>query len=151
MKGEKKFVILIGIILMATVLFEFAGFVSSPKQEVVFTTDQWKVSIIAEIADDPAERSQGLMHRTELCKKCGMLFIFDNEMVSFWMKNTYIPLDMIFVSEDMKIVKIHENVPPCEADPCPKYNSDGPIKYVIEVNAGFTEENGIEVGDSVLF
>ena len=151
MKGEKKFVILIGILLLITILLEFASFVSSPKQEVVFTTDQGKVSIIVEIADDPSERSQGLMDRTKLCEKCGMLFIFDQpQEVSFWMKNTLIPLDMIFVSEDMKIVKVHENVQPCESDPCPTYSSDESVKYVVETNADFVRENGIEVGNIIL-
>ena len=108
------------------------------------------IQLSAEIADNILEIQQGLMHRTNLCESCGMLFVFDEpNNVSFWMKNMLISLDMIFVSESGEIVKIHENVPPCEADPCPSYPSEEPVKYVLEVNAGFAEKNDVSVGDFV--
>ncbi|MFH1445544.1 MAG: DUF192 domain-containing protein [Nanoarchaeota archaeon] len=142
----KIYLIVIAIMVFLTAYALFFGV--NPSESTVIFSDGTKIT--AELADTPIERQQGLMFRKELCSDCGMLFIFDSEEpVSFWMKNTIIPLDMIFLSEDGKIVNMHENVQPCKADPCPKYSSVEPAKYVIEVNAGFVEANGIEVGDSV--
>ena len=63
------------------------------------------------------------------------------------MKNTLIPLDMIFVDSNSKIVDIIENVPPCERDECPTYPSKEPAQYVLEVNAGFIQDKGVKIGD----
>ena len=105
-----------------------------------------------EIADTNEERRVGLMNRESLEDNNGMLFIFDREgVLTFWMKNTLIPLDMIFVSEDKAIKHIERDVPPCLEDPCPLYSSKYPVKYVIEVNGGFTEAKGIEIGDTIDF
>jgi uncharacterized membrane protein (UPF0127 family) len=78
-----------------------------------------------------------------------MLFVFEDvKYLSFWMKNTYIPLDMIFVDKDLRIVDTKEDVQPClQEDICPSYPSKQPAKYVLEVNAGFIQQNGIRVGD----
>ena len=92
------------------------------------------------------------MFRESLPENSGMLFIFpDSSPRSFWMKNTLIPLDMIWIDESKKIVGITENVQPCKADPCPSYPSGKPVKYVLEVNAGFAERKGIKENDSVEF
>jgi len=104
--------------------------------------------IFIEIADDSNEQSKGLMHRTNLEWNNGMLFVFDDEEnQSFWMKNTFIPLDMIFIDEKFRVVDIEENVPPCVVQNCQSYVSNQPAKYVLEVNAGYTQANGIETGD----
>jgi uncharacterized membrane protein (UPF0127 family) len=66
------------------------------------------------------------------------------------MKNTLIPLDMIFVNGSSKIIEIKENVPPCVQDECPTYPSKEPAQYVLEVNAGFVQEKGIKVGDRLV-
>ncbi len=109
-----------------------------------------KVEIDIEIADDPKERSKGLMYRKSLPQNSGMLFIFENERnVSFWMKNTLIPLDMIFIAENGTITEIKQNIQPCESDPCESYPSNEPTKYVLEVNANFSKENNIQVGDKL--
>ena len=106
--------------------------------------------VYVEIADEPHELNQGLMFRENLELDRGMFFVFDDERtLSFWMKNTLIPLDMLFVDADFRIVDIKENVPPCKEDPCPSYPSKKPAKYVLEVNAGFTLKNDIKIDDQV--
>ena len=104
------------------------------------------VSFNLELAKTDEEKAKGLMFREYLPKRSGMLFIFeDTAPRSFWMKNTLIPLDMIFLDESMTVVEIKQKVPPCKADPCPSYPSK-PAKYVLEINAGIVEKNNINVG-----
>jgi len=101
---------------------------------------------VIEIADSPEERQTGLMHRDFLPQNAGMLFVFEDEAPrGFWMKNTLIQLDMIFLNADMTVVEIHENVSPCEEDPCPAYKSP-PAQYVLEINGGLAKKSGIAVG-----
>lgn len=105
-------------------------------------------AVVLEIADTPDERMTGLMHREELAEGCGMLFVFDEDkMQGFWMKNTQIPLDIIFIDEDATITKIFE-AEPCRQDPCATYNARG--KYVLEVNRGYSKAHNISVGDRVV-
>jgi len=104
-----------------------------------------------EVARTPNERVEGLMHRDSLSEDSGMLFVFgDVGKYSFWMKNTLIPLDMIWLDEDGRVVHV-EHAVPCEMDPCETYVSDVEAFYVLETNAGFVEEVEIRVGDLVLF
>ncbi|MBI2580845.1 DUF192 domain-containing protein [Candidatus Woesearchaeota archaeon] len=104
--------------------------------------------INAEVANNETEIETGLMFRKSLGENEGMLFIFPTTSVqNFWMKNTLIPLDIVFISEDFTVVKIHHAVP-CHADPCPLYNSGQPIRYVLEVNGNLTTAYGIQEGDS---
>ncbi len=110
------------------------------------------IPITVEIADTAEEQMIGLMYRESLAEKRGMLFIFPDEKERvFWMKNTLIPLDMIFIDKDGTIVDIKENVQPCTADPCGKYPSFAPALYVLEVNAGFVQSNGIQIGNIFSF
>lgn len=110
------------------------------------------VDLMAETARTPEERAYGLMFRTSLQNDRGMLFFFETEEpVSFWMKNTLIPLDMIFLDSDKKIIHIEKNAPPCKNNPCPVYPSILPAKYVLEVNGGWSEKNGVMVGDEFKF
>jgi hypothetical protein len=107
------------------------------------------VELSVELAKTPEEKQQGLMHRTSLAENHGMLFIFDSDAPrSFWMKNTLIPLDMIFIDSNMRVVEIKANIPPCKEDPCSTYTS-APAKYVLEINGGLAEKNGISVGSTV--
>lgn len=116
---------------------------------VEFLTENGPVRVYVEIADTPETRQQGLMFRESLEPDEGMLFIFDSEAEQvFWMKNTIIPLDMIFVNGSMEVVSIQEAVP-CREDPCTLYPSGKPAKYVVETNYGFSETNGIEEGTKV--
>lgn len=109
------------------------------------------IPVYVDVADDPQEHEKGLMYRKSMDQNSGMLFIFGgaNNDLSFWMKNTYIPLDMIFIGSDLRIVDIKEAVQPClqQQEPCPSYLSRQPAKYVLEVNAGFVQENKIKIGD----
>ena len=107
--------------------------------------------VFVEVPDDSEESMRGLMFRIHLPWNAGMLFPYSNEEPrTFWMKNTLIPLDMIFVDSSSKIVEIKENIPPCEQDECPTYPSVQPAQYVLEVNAGFVQEKGVEVGDRLV-
>ena len=106
-------------------------------------------SLDIEIADDDAKRERGLMYRRQMELSHGMLFIFEVESLqSFWMKNTYLPLDILYLNAQKKIVRIHENVATLNEMPIP---SDFPAKYVIEVNAGFCALYNIRVGDLMTF
>jgi uncharacterized membrane protein (UPF0127 family) len=108
--------------------------------------------VTAEIARTAEARSRGLMYRESLCGNCGMLFVFESSQKhSFWMKNTKIPLEMIFISENHTIVDIIENVPPCpmRALQCPSYTPSAPAYFVLEVNAGVAKENGLKRGDEL--
>ena len=105
--------------------------------------------IALELADTPEERANGLMHRKFLDEDAGMLFVFENVgKVSFWMKDTLIPLDMLFISEDLAVVGIVQ-AEPCVEDPCQSYSVMEEVKYVLEVNKGYSERHDIQVGDKV--
>lgn len=112
------------------------------------------LTLAVEIADTPAEREKGLMNRTSLASDHGMLFIFENDGIyPFWMKNTLIPLDMIWIDSNKKIVAIIENVPICPKTivNCPTYSPGTYARYVLEVNAGVVKQVGAKVGDAVVF
>ncbi len=100
-----------------------------------------------EIVETPKEMEQGLMYRKKMAPNQGMLFIYDRpQPISFWMKNTYLPLDMIFIDEDFKIVQISKDTVPYSEDPIICYT---PIMYVLEINAGISDMAGITVGSVV--
>jgi uncharacterized membrane protein (UPF0127 family) len=100
-----------------------------------------------EMAENDAERAKGLMFRKELPEGRGMLFDFQREQeVSFWMENTYIPLDMIFIRGDGRILRIVENTEPLSTRIIP---SGGPVRAVLEVIAGTARKLGIAPGDRV--
>ncbi|MBD3388085.1 MAG: DUF192 domain-containing protein [Candidatus Altiarchaeales archaeon] len=103
--------------------------------------------VSVEVADDDGERTAGLMHREGLPPDAGMLFVFEDEgMHSFWMKNTLMPLDMVWLDSDYRVVHVVSALP-CESDPCPTYSPPTPSRYVLEVNMGYAEQHGIRVGD----
>ena len=100
-----------------------------------------------ELAETRDKQSLGLMFRDSMPADHGMLFIFPNEAPrSFWMKNTLIPLDIIYFSEELKLVSV-ANAKPCRVEQCPPYPSKGPAKYVLELNSGRASELGLEAGD----
>ena len=117
--------------------------------QVLIDNGKSLIKVNVEIADDNNERMNGLMFRKNLDKNSGMLFVFDDEKnQTFWMKNTLIPLDIIFIGKDMKIVDI-KHATPCNEDPCKLYQSSKPAKYALEVNGNFTIKNGIKVDDKI--
>ncbi len=106
------------------------------------------VEITAEVADTPDTREKGLMFRKELDEKSGMLFVFEKErQVSFWMKNTYIPLSVAFINKKGVIKEIH-HLQPESLNPV---GSSYSVKYALEVNQGFFEKYHIRIGDQIEF
>ena len=116
---------------------------------VTFASGDNPRTIDVEIARSAYEHSKGLMDRTSMPHSQGMLFIFDDMSPrSFWMRNTRISLDIIFVDDKYKVVSIQKNAVPMSEESLP---SEGPAKYVVEVNAGFTDLYNIRPGDSLTF
>ncbi len=106
-------------------------------------------TITVEVADSPEEQIRGLMYRTSLPHRSGMLFVFEHAGPrGFWMKNTPVSLDIIYVDAGWRIVSIQRNTTPFSEETLP---SDGPARYVIEVNGGFTDLYGIQARDSIAF
>ncbi|GAA5004354.1 DUF192 domain-containing protein [Pseudoluteimonas lycopersici] len=106
-----------------------------------------------EVARTEAERDRGLMFRDELPAGHGMLFIHEQEgPLAYWMKNTRIPLDILFFDHDKRLVSQQRDVPPCDlGDACPPYPSDAPAIYVLELNAGEAERLRLENGATIEF
>ncbi len=103
--------------------------------------------IAVEIAETDSARQRGLMERTSLPEKGGMLFLMDNqEIQSFWMYNTPLPLDILFVNDSLKIVTIARETPSFSQE---YITSTAPARYVVEVRAGFTARYGISEGDFI--
>lgn len=112
-------------------------------------TDSIKASFDIEIAETEYETQTGLMYRQSMKKDRGMLFIFpDVAMHSFYMKNTEFPLDIIYIDENQKIVSFQKNAKPYDESSLP---SNVPAKYVLEINAGLSDQMGLQVGDSIAF
>ena len=102
----------------------------------------------AEVAASDLSRAQGLMNRHHLAAHRGMLFVFrHSDQRSFWMKNTLIPLDILFFDSARKLVSMQTDVPPCTQDPCPTYPSGKPARYVLELAAGTAARIGFRSGD----
>ena len=98
-----------------------------------------------DVADTPAERSQGLMHVPEMPRMTGMLFVYDRpEPVRFWMENTLIALDMIFADETGTVQRIHANAVPLDRTPIPGGDA---IQFVLEINGGLSDQFGFSPGD----
>ncbi len=109
--------------------------------------DAEPVEVRIEVADDPQERAQGLMFRRHLDPDAGMLFVFEEpKTASFWMKNTFIPLDVLFIGEDLTILGIVTDTVPLSED---SIAIDKPSRYVLEVNAGFARTHGIVPGSGI--
>jgi len=106
-----------------------------------------------EYALDETQRENGLMRRTTLCENCGMFFVFNNtQPLTFWMKNTLIPLDIIFITKDGVVTNIEQ----ASAEPNNKddtqyqtYRSNGDALYVLEVNRGWSQKNQLKAGDNL--
>lgn len=106
-----------------------------------------------EVADDDAERARGLMFRDELAAGTGMIFLHDREEPqAYWMKNTRIPLDILYFDNARKLVAQQRDVPPCTAgNACPPYPSNAPARYVLELNAGEAAKLELKNGAELKF
>lgn len=134
--------------LFLFILLQSAACQAEPKI-VISTKKGQEVIFHVEIADTPAKRELGLQYRKELATERGMIFLFPVEsQQTFWMKNTPIPLDMIFINRARKIVGIVEQTVPFSLDP---RSVGAPSQYVLEINGGLSKRHGIKAGDSVRF
>jgi uncharacterized membrane protein (UPF0127 family) len=117
------------------------------RSSLVVVSSGRDIKFDVELALNDTERSRGLMFRKQLGPYEGMLFDFYQEMpVSFWMKNTLIPLDMIFIAKDGTVRHVHANAVPLSTDPTP---SGAPVRAVLEINGGSAALLGIKPGDKV--
>jgi len=133
------------IIKTAPVVFEKQGELRIIKQKV----DTLVTRLNIEFAQSNYETETGLMYRTSMSDNEGMLFIFEEEkMRSFYMKNTEIPLDIIYIKADLTIASFQENAQPLNEN---GLSSQVPVQYVLEVNAGLAEKWLLEVGDKIVY
>ena len=131
------------LVLVATLL---AG-CSNAESRLVLHTDKGDFPFTVEIADDGAERAEGLMFRDSLAPDAGMLFDYGEEqMTSFWMQNTLIPLDMIFIGADGVVKNVHVNAKPLDTTGIP---SGVPVRFVLEIPGGRSKEIGLKDGDKM--
>jgi hypothetical protein len=144
----KKGYILAAIIIISIATLIFIISRKEKQNQVCFENN----CFLVELAKTPEERSRGLMFRGKLDQNTGMLFIFPEEgEYSFWMKNTLIPLDIIWINSQKEIVFISENAQPCKEDSCPLINPTQKAKYVLEVNPGISGKIGLKVGKKLDF
>jgi uncharacterized membrane protein (UPF0127 family) len=138
--------------LPVLVLVLFLGSTASAcasEPRVVLHTAKGDVPVTVEIAATPAQQSLGLMYRKQLGENAGMLFVFDTTVEHpFWMKNTVLPLDMIYLGDDRKIVGIVKDAVPFTTT---SRTVGVPSRYVLEVNAGFSAKHDLKTGDQATF
>ncbi|HQP10005.1 MAG TPA: DUF192 domain-containing protein [Candidatus Omnitrophota bacterium] len=145
----RKRTIIFGIIFIFIVgLSAYFLLIDGKIKEVCF----YDRCFFVEVAETPDERAKGLQFRTSLGANKGMLFIFSSpQRQSFWMKDTLIPLDIIWMDVTKRIVFLIPHILPCATEKCPVYTPDADAKYVLEVNAGVAVEMGLSVGDQAVF
>jgi len=131
--------------LMVVAMF-FCTSCMSGQPEVELNGERFTV----ELATTPKEQALGLMFRDSMAEDHGMLFVFPGSAARrFWMKNTRIPLDIFYFDENLKLVSVAEDTPPCRVAQCPGYPSAGPAKYVLELNAGKAADLAVKPGDEL--
>jgi hypothetical protein len=134
--------------LVLAVLLWAAACQAQPKV-IIQTKENRELTFQVDVADTPAKRERGLQYRRDLAADRGMIFLFPSESHhSFWMKNTPIPLDMIFISSDQKIVGIVERAVPFSTD---SRSVPAASQFVLEINGGLAGHYGVKVGDSIRF
>ena len=136
------------LLLMALIVSSATGCQAQPKVTILTRSGQ-EVAFQVEVADTPAKRTMGLQYRKELGPDRGMIFLFPAEAPqSFWMKNTPIPLDMIFINRERKIVGIVEQTAPFSLD---SRSVGVPSQFVLEINGGLAQRHGLQAGGSGRF
>jgi uncharacterized protein len=136
---------------LAFMLLSLAGLACAaplPETTVLLGGQRYTV----EVAGDDSSRMRGLMFRDSLAVDRGMLFVFEQEApLAFWMKNTRIPLDILYFDAARRLVSIAADTPPCTTPYCPSYPSAGPARFVLELNAGHARSLGLQPGAQLLF
>ncbi len=138
----------VAVALVLVILF-FSLSHPTPLKEIrlIFASGQDNIMLDVKISDTDEARSRGLMFVEKLSENEGMLFVFPGEQKrTFWMKNTLIPLDMIFIAANGTVVDVVEDAQPCKEEPCEVYPADAPARYAVEVNAGFSKRHGLATG-----
>ena len=119
------------------------------KSLIVIKTQNSEYIFNVEVAETASERSRGLMYREQLKQNEGMLFIYpERQIIKMWMKNTFIPLDMIFIDENGKIIKIIKMTTPKDLTPI---GPEVKLKSVLEINGGLTSYLNINIGDKIIY
>ncbi len=147
---KKKFLLTIFLSVILFLIFIIILFSFDPKNQsqVCFKDSCFTV----ELAITTQEQTRGLMFREKLDSDKGMLFIFKDEgEYPFWMKNTLIPLDIIWINKNKEVVYISKNTQSCKEDFCPNINPEKNAKYVLEINGGISKEIGLNIGDKIEF
>ena len=146
MKVKKELVGLLVIIGLGLIMVFALRIKNSPVKNKINLGGK---EVYVEIADTDESRETGLMYRNFLPENQGMLFVFNSEDYhTFWMRNTYIPLDIIWIDQSSKIVDIKTNFKPCTMPNCEAYKPVKKAMYVVEVNSGWVEKNNIKIGDT---
>lgn len=149
MNKLKKIIIIIAAGFFSLIFLFFSGCINKTSSDSNFNLasikfyneDKEVFEIKAEVADTIYKQTIGLMNREKLDEDRGMFFVFNSEgKRDFWMKNTLIPLDMVFLDKDLKIINIIENAQPCKVLDCEIYSSIDPARYVIEINGGLSSK-----------
>lgn len=147
---EKKLFMFFIFILMMSYGWAEQQYKKFSHGKIVFATQ--KLAINVEVAVTKMQRAIGLMFREYLPEKEGMLFIFEQETIQkIWMRDTLIPLDILFISEQGKIVSMIKSLQPCTEESCDIYYSTENAKYMLEINEGMIEKNKIKTGQRLLF
>jgi hypothetical protein len=143
----------ISLLFLGAIFFAYARFFILPIAElenrgkVCFNDNCFNV----EVAKTAKELENGLMFRKQIDQDRGMLFVFEEEQIyPFWMKNTLIPLDIIWIDENNEIVFIKNNAEPCKELNCENINPKVNAKYVLEINAGISKNIGLKIGDKAI-
>jgi len=149
-KNKKKTILISLVILTAFTSVYYFFFWTSPEKTKIKIKDK---TYTLEIAGTIAQKTKGLSQRKNLCPDCGMIFVYSFEQrLPFWMKDTFIPLDMVWLNQDGRIVHLEKTVPPQSKDGNGRYLLYQPqqlAQYVIELNAGQIDQRQLKIGDLI--
>ncbi len=146
------FITLVSLLCVAAVGCFGGGVETDETEELLPVTLPNGTKFFVEVADTDQLREQGLMHRDHLASDRGMLFVFEREQIwAFWMKNTLIPLDVVWLDAEGRIVDVAEGMQPCETTPCPLYHPDHVSSFALEIAAGRYAEEGLQPGMTLSF
>ena len=139
---ERKFRISVGLMICLTLTIISNSCIANPSLSIREAHFELTLAIT------PEEHAKGLMQQTHLNEQQGMLFIYQQpQHLSFWMKNTKIPLDILFFDEAGQLLEIHKEIPPCAKTPCKTYENKHPAQYILEIRGGLSDKHHLKPGD----